>query len=55
MEQSPPPGQGHNCRFCGRAVVDGEGHRTEDYGTVRHGRHYICARCMRAFEFSLGG
>jgi hypothetical protein len=43
------------CKFCERVVVDGEGKRTEDYGTVRYGRHYICAHCMRSFEFSIGG
>jgi hypothetical protein len=42
------------CRFCERVVVDSEGKKTGDYGTVRYGRHYICTPCMKAFEFSIG-
>jgi hypothetical protein len=42
-----------SCRFCGRVVVDDSGNKTEDFGAVRNNR-YVCGRCMRAFEFSLG-
>lgn len=41
------------CRFCDRVVIDESGAHTEDFGAVRSNR-YICTRCMRAFEFSLG-
>jgi hypothetical protein len=41
------------CRFCGKAVVDDEGNRTEDFGIVQRGT-YICARCAKALEFALG-
>jgi hypothetical protein len=41
------------CRFCGKTVVDDAGAKTEDFGGMRDNR-YICSRCMRAFEFSLG-
>jgi DNA-directed RNA polymerase subunit RPC12/RpoP len=41
------------CRFCGKAVVDTEGNRTEDFGIVQRGT-YVCARCAKALEFALG-
>ncbi len=41
------------CKFCMRAVVDDTGSRTEEFGLEKHGK-YVCARCMKAFEFSLG-
>lgn len=41
------------CRFCGRTVIDEAGNQTEDYGMVRYGK-YICVRCKKSFEFSLG-
>ncbi|WP_415283998.1 hypothetical protein [Candidatus Nitrososphaera sp. FF02] len=41
------------CRFCGKAVVDDAGNRTEDFGMVQNGRH-VCARCVKALEFALG-
>jgi hypothetical protein len=41
------------CTFCHRAVIDDAGNRTEDYGASKNGK-YICAKCMKAFEFSLG-
>jgi hypothetical protein len=34
-------------------VIDEADAKTEDFGTTRYGK-YICARCMKAFEFSLG-
>ncbi|MEO9294626.1 MAG: hypothetical protein ABI347_03400 [Nitrososphaera sp.] len=42
------------CTFCRIIVVDEQGRQTEDYGAVIRGKH-VCGRCMRAFEFSLGG
>ncbi|MEM2141225.1 hypothetical protein [Nitrososphaera sp.] len=42
-----------HCTFCDRVVIDDSGAQTQDFGTVRNNR-YICSRCMRAFEFSLG-
>jgi len=42
-----------HCRFCDRAVIDDAGAQTQDFGTMRNNR-YICAKCMRALEFSLG-
>jgi hypothetical protein len=39
--------------FCQRVVVDDRGEKTEDFGMVRRGK-YVCARCAKALEFSLG-
>ncbi|MGI0037509.1 MAG: hypothetical protein ACRD99_04045 [Nitrososphaera sp.] len=41
------------CTFCQRAVLDESGNKTEDYGQLKKGK-YMCARCMKAFEFSIG-
>src|SRR5688572_17498141 len=41
------------CTFCQRTVIDDNGQRTEDFGIKRNGK-FICTRCVRAFEFSLG-
>ena len=41
------------CTFCGRAVIDDSGCKTEGYGLVRKGK-YLCSRCAKAFEFSIG-
>lgn len=41
------------CAFCLRVVVDDKGEKTEDFGMEKRGR-YVCARCTRALEFSLG-
>jgi hypothetical protein len=35
-------------------VVDELGKRTEDYGRTKNGK-YMCVKCMKAFEFSIGG
>ena len=42
------------CSFCKRTVVDEAGEKTEDLDWVVRGRH-VCARCMKAFEYALGG
>ncbi|MFL6492821.1 MAG: hypothetical protein ACJ70O_06965 [Nitrososphaera sp.] len=42
------------CNFCQRIVIDSSGQRTEDFG-IKRNEKYICLRCVRAFEFSLGG
>jgi hypothetical protein len=39
--------------FCQRVVVDDRGEKTEDFGMVSRGK-YVCARCAKALEFSLG-
>lgn len=39
--------------FCWRIVVDDNGEKTEDFGIANRGKH-VCARCMKALEFSLG-
>jgi hypothetical protein len=41
------------CTFCQRIVIDDQGQKTDDFGVKKDGR-LICARCMKAFEFSLG-
>jgi hypothetical protein len=41
------------CTFCQRTVIDDNGRKTEDFG-IRKDQRHICARCMKAFEFSLG-
>lgn len=41
------------CTFCQRAVVDDAGNKTEDFGQLTRGK-YMCAKCMMAFEFSIG-
>jgi DNA-directed RNA polymerase subunit RPC12/RpoP len=41
------------CTFCGRQVIDDSGKETEDFGMIKRGK-YVCARCKRAFEYSLG-
>ncbi|HEU4605812.1 MAG TPA: hypothetical protein VFS46_06190 [Nitrososphaera sp.] len=41
------------CAFCQRVVVDDKGEKTEDFGMTRRGK-YICVRCTKALEFSLG-
>ncbi|MFL6491034.1 MAG: hypothetical protein ACJ70M_05985 [Nitrososphaera sp.] len=42
------------CNFCQHIVIDSSGQRTEDFG-IKRNEKYICLRCVRAFEFSLGG
>ncbi|HEV8405591.1 MAG TPA: hypothetical protein VGQ13_06775 [Nitrososphaera sp.] len=39
--------------FCQRIVVDDKGEKTEDFGMTNQGKP-VCARCMKALEFSLG-
>jgi hypothetical protein len=41
------------CTFCQRIVIDNNRQRTEDFG-IKRNEKYICSRCVRAFEFSLG-
>ncbi len=41
------------CKFCQRIVVDDKGQKTEDFGMTRRGK-YICTRCAKSLEFSLG-
>lgn len=41
------------CTFCQRVVVDDKGEKTEDFGMTQ-GQKYICERCTKALEFSLG-
>jgi hypothetical protein len=41
------------CTFCQRAVVDEAGKKTEDFGQLTKGK-YMCSKCMKAFEFSIG-
>ena len=41
------------CTFCQRVVVDDKREKTEDFGMVKRGK-YVCARCTKALEFSLG-
>jgi hypothetical protein len=42
------------CTYCKRVVIDQQGNRTEDYGKGKYGK-YMCSKCLRAFEFSIGG
>lgn len=39
--------------FCQRIVIDDSGEKTQEFGIVRRGG-YVCARCTKALEFSLG-
>jgi hypothetical protein len=41
------------CMFCRRVVVDDKGEKTEDFGMVKREK-YVCVRCIKALEFSLG-
>ena len=42
-----------SCFYCSRRVIDDSVNKTEEFGLTRNGK-YICARCARAFQFSLG-
>ena len=42
-----------SCKFCHRVVIDDAGNKTEEYGSVKNGRH-MCIKCTKAFEFSIG-
>lgn len=41
--------------FCGQQVVDSLGQKTAEYGIVSRAGRHVCARCMKALEFSIGG